>query len=185
MADGTSTPQQRLYTAIIIAVVTVVVAVSGFLVTRSSVGTWYATLRRSRLSPPNRAFGIVWTTLYVTIAIGTYLAYAAATTDAQRSAVMGVFIAQMGANLLWTVLFFGMRRPAAALVGIFLLLGLIVLSIQVYASVSAVAAWLLVPYLLWVSYASLLNADVIRLNPEDAFGPGTRCEGRHIRDGWR
>lgn len=150
---------------ILIVVVVVVVAVVGYWITKGTIDTWYKGLVRSSLSPPNQAFGIVWTTLYILIGISTYLAYSRSKTDADRTTVLTIFGVQMAMNLGWTWLFFGQKQIAMSGVEIVILLLTIIFNITLFYPIDKTAAWLLVPYALWVAYASALNYDVARLNP--------------------
>ena len=126
-------------------------------------GEWYAGLAKPPFNPPNLAFPIAWTLLYVLMAVAAWRATLAA--PAQRwLSVLWPFAAQLAANALWSPLFFGLHWMGVALVDLLLLWGLIVLSIRRFASVSPLAAWLLAPYLAWVSFAAYLNASVWWLN---------------------
>lgn len=123
-------------------------------------GEWYATLEKPSWNPPNWIFGPVWTLLYVMIAISGWLVW-------QRTGpglAMGLYAFQLVLNAAWSWLFFGRQAIGAALVDIIVLLSLIVATIVVFWPVSRVAAGLLVPYALWVAFATLLNMTIWRLN---------------------
>ncbi|WP_102961360.1 TspO/MBR family protein [Mangrovicella endophytica] len=125
-------------------------------------GRWYETLQKPSWTPPNRAFPIIWTVLYVMIAVSGWLVY---NRVGLATWPFTAFAVQLVLNAAWSPLFFGIRRPALALVDILLLWCAIVWTIVLFAGVSAVAAWLLVPYLVWVSIAAALNLSVWTRNP--------------------
>lgn len=131
--------------------------------TFSAIPTWYATLIRPELAPPNWIFGPVWTTLYVLMGIAAFVVWNGPASR-ERGRAMTVFAVQLLLNALWSIAFFGFTSPAAGLVVIALLWLSIVLNIVVFGRLSRLAGWLLVPYLAWVSFASYLNAAIWFLN---------------------
>lgn len=139
---------------------TLAVAAAGGLATAGSVRTWYPTLAKPRWTPPNAVFGPAWSILYVLMAAAAWIAVRSGT-DVTRS--LAWYGAQLGLNLLWSLVFFGLRSPAAGLAVIGLLWCAIAGTIVAFADASVVAAALLVPYLAWVTFASALNAAVVRL----------------------
>jgi len=134
--------------------------VAGSFFTASSIDTWYRTLEKPWFNPPDWVFGPVWTTLYILMGIALYIAWQ------QRAGrfALSVFWAQLALNLLWSILFFGMRSSLAAFVGIIILWAFIAWTIALFWKVSRLAALLLLPYLLWVSFAALLNYSILLLN---------------------
>lgn len=126
-------------------------------------GEWYASLTKPPLNPPNWIFGPVWTTLYCLMAIAGGLVWSQAGWRNCRPA-MELFFAQLFVNGLWSYLFFGLHSPAWALVDIVLLWVLIGLTIAAFFRHSRVAAGLLIPYWMWVSFATYLNFMLWRLN---------------------
>ncbi len=129
--------------------------------TFAGVRTWYPTLAKPSWNPPNGVFGPVWTALYVLMGVAAWRAWRAA--PAARGLVRGYF-AQLAANALWSVLFFGLRQPAWALADVLVLWGLLAwLQVSCWR-VDRVAGVLWAPYLLWVSFATVLNAAIVRLN---------------------
>ena len=124
---------------------------------------WYQTLRKPRWTPPDLAFPIAWGILYLLMAIAAWRIYMADDSPL-RSASLAVYGAQLLANAAWSWLFFGRKQIGAALVDIVVLLGLITLAIGLFAQVNTFAAWLMVPYWLWVALALALNATILRLN---------------------
>lgn len=137
--------------------------------TMQTVTTWYATLAKPSFSPPNWLFGPVWTIFYVMIAVSGWLLWKDFPNNydekIQEPAVFSYFL-QLIFNALWSPLFFGLRQPKAALVDIMLMLVFITLTLYyAYRSGNRVVAFLFVPYLLWVSFASALNLGIVLLNP--------------------
>jgi len=125
--------------------------------------TWYEGLTRPPLSPPNWVFGPVWTILYIMIAVSIILYYQASGKQHVPLAT-AVLTLHIIANLAWTSLFFGLKSPLLALIDILVLDATLVLLIYLFRQASMVSALLLVPYLLWVSFATYLNAGLYWLN---------------------
>ncbi|MDA1079104.1 MAG: tryptophan-rich sensory protein [bacterium] len=140
------------------------VGIIGGVSTTLSISTWYVTLEKPFFSPPNWLFGPVWTTLYLLMGVSFFLLWQQGWKKKQVRTARNYFLAQLGLNFIWTPVFFGLRSPALALVIILGLLVLIVLTIKHTYKVSRWAAYLLVPYLLWVSFATALNAAIVGLN---------------------
>lgn len=132
--------------------------------TAQSVGDWYAGLEKAPWNPPAWVFGPVWTTLYICMALAAFLVWRREGFRRARTALT-LFGVQLLFNLAWSGLFFGLRSPGAALVDILLLWLAIFATWRAFRRISPVAGWLLVPYLLWVSYAVTLNFEVWRRNP--------------------
>ncbi len=127
-------------------------------------GPWYRTLVRPPWQPPDAWFGIAWTTIFALAAVAGVLAWRAAPDSASRRAVIVLFAINGALNTLWSVLFFRLQRPDWALMEIsFLWLSIAALMWR-FKDWSKAAALLLLPYLLWVSFASLLNLATVRLN---------------------
>jgi benzodiazapine receptor len=126
---------------------------------------WFDGLKQPAFSPPKAVFGPAWTTLYLLMGAAHYLVQKQEAQPAATRAAQILYGLQLGLNALWSILFFGRRAPGAALVEIGLLWVAIVLTIVAFARISRVAALLLVPYLLWTTFAVVLNAAIWRLNP--------------------
>lgn len=137
-------------------------ALSG-IATASSVTTWYTTLNKPFFNPPSWLFAPVWTLLYAMMGVAAGLVWAKSP-GTNVKLPMAVFVGQLALNSLWSVLFFGLRNPDLALVEIVLMWVMIALTIRQFYPISKPAAWLLVPYLAWVSFASILNAAIVILN---------------------
>ncbi|MBM3878024.1 MAG: tryptophan-rich sensory protein [Verrucomicrobia bacterium] len=126
-------------------------------------GEWYASLRKPSWNPPGWIFGPVWTALYAMMAVAAWLVWRRGGFAAQRRALT-MFLVQLALNAAWTPLFFGLHWPGVAFAEIVLLWLAIVATLFAFRPVSRVAAWLLVPYLAWVSFAAVLNFELWRLN---------------------
>lgn len=140
----------------------------GSLFTVASIPLWYNTLVLPAFSPPNWVFGPVWTLLYTLMGIALYIVWRSrgGSVEKARNRKWGlsVFGIQLVLNALWSILFFGLRDPLYALVDIVLLLLFIIATIFFFYRVRPVAAYLLVPYVLWVGFATLLNYNIMVLN---------------------
>lgn len=128
--------------------------------------TWYRTLRKSRLNPPPWVFGPVWTALYTLMGIALYRTWTRARRAefSEERASFTPFWTQLALNTAWSFVFFGMRRPLAALLTLIALHASIIATIRSFGRVDRVAALLLYPYIGWVSFAGYLNASVWWLN---------------------
>lgn len=126
-------------------------------------GEWYAALKKPAWNPPAWVFGPVWTTLYAMMAVAAWLVWKRGGFASQRRALLP-FLVQLALNALWTPLFFGLRQPGVAFAEILLLWLAIAWSIAAFWRVDRMAAWLLWPYLAWVSFATVLNGALWRLN---------------------
>jgi translocator protein len=132
----------------------------GGAVTAPAIPGWYAGLVKPSFNPPNWLFAPVWTALYLLMAIAAWLVWRRGNA---RTPLM-LFALQLVLNSIWSLLFFGLHRVDLALLDIVLLLGTIVATAVAFRPRSAVAALLLAPYLAWVSFATVLNFAIWRLN---------------------
>ena len=135
----------------------------GALATASSVRDWYPSLNRPSWNPPDSVFGPVWTLLFVMMGVALWLVWQRRDQPG-ASVALGLFGLQLTLNVLWSVLFFGMRRPDLAFAEILVLWLAIAATSWAFKRHSKLAAGLLLPYLAWVSFASLLNFTIWRLN---------------------
>jgi len=142
-------------------------AALGSLWTSSSVGTWYADLRKPSVNSPNWIFAPVWSALYFLMATSAWLVWLKAGWNGARFA-LALFFGQLALNVAWSGLFFALRRPGMALIEIVFLLGTIVATAVGFRPVSGLAFWLMVPYALWVAFAALLNFKIWRMNLQAA-----------------
>jgi len=135
----------------------------GSLATTPAIPGWYASLQKPAWTPPNWLFGPVWTLLYLSMAIAAWLVWRERGFQGARLA-LALFAAQLVLNTLWSILFFGLRSPGAALVEIGVLWAAIFATMLAFWRVSHAAGWLMWPYLLWVTLAGFLNLAIWRLN---------------------
>jgi tryptophan-rich sensory protein len=126
-------------------------------------GEWYASLKKPSWNPPGWVFGPVWTALHAMMAVAAWLVWKRGGWAAQRRP-LALFLGQLILNAAWTPLFFGLHRPGLAFAEIVLLWLAIAATLVAFRPVSRVAAWLLAPYLAWVSFAAGLNFTLWRLN---------------------
>ncbi len=117
---------------------------------------------RPAFSPPAIAFPIVWTILYILMAVSAYIIYRSDSTD--KSKALAIYAVQLIVNVLWTPIFFGLKRYFGAFLWIILLIIWVIIMIKEFKKINKVAAYLQVPYLLWLIFASLLNFAVFMLN---------------------
>lgn len=136
---------------------------AGSYFTSSSVSTWFVTLATPSFNPPSWVFGPVWTTLYILMGVSLYLVQIGGKGAAAKNAVR-LFGAQLLLNFLWSIFFFGLRSPLLAFIDIILLWAAIAACIITFHRLSKPAAYLLVPYILWVSFATVLNYAIVMLN---------------------
>ena len=125
---------------------------------------WYASLAKPVFMPPDWLFGPVWTILYGMMAISLFMIWRKGLDKPVNRRAFMMFLAQLMVNAMWSPVFFGLRMPGFAFVVIILLWLLIVLTIVLSAKVSHLGAWLLVPYLGWVTFAIILNGAILYLN---------------------
>ncbi len=138
-------------------------AALGSVATASSVGGWYRSLVKPPWTPPDWVFGPVWTLLNAAMGVAAWLVWRSTATVRKRA--LALFAVQLGLNVAWSRLFFALRRIDLALVEMAALWVAIALILMAFAGASSAAAWLLAPYLAWVSFAAVLNAVLLRLNP--------------------
>jgi benzodiazapine receptor len=149
----------------LVAVLPVVaVAVSASLITQPNIPTWYAGLQKPGFTPPNWAFPVAWTLLYATMAYALWRILSLPENRSGRAAAIITFFVQLTLNGLWSFAFFGGQSPVAGLVVIAALIVAILATIRTFWRLDRPAALLLVPYLAWVAYATLLNGTIWRLN---------------------
>ncbi len=150
--------------ALVVAVgVPMLLGVLGSVSTASSVDTWYRDLAKPSWNPPSWVFAPVWTTLYVMMGISAWLVWRSGDWSATRPALL-LFGVQLLLNAAWSPVFFGLRNLPGSVVVIGLLWVALVATMAVFATISRLAAVLLVPYLAWVSFASVLNLTIWRLS---------------------
>lgn len=151
-----------------IAIVVIICLAVGYLsgmVTRASITTWYPTLVKPSFNPPNWIFAPVWTSLYVMMGVAAGLIWNQITT--QKAAVtkaLQIFAIQLVLNALWSYLFFGLHNLMLATIEVVLLWLMIFETYSQFAKINKTASYLMLPYLAWVSFASVLTASIWWLN---------------------
>lgn len=131
--------------------------------TMPEIGSWYAGLAKPLLNPPSWVFGPVWTTLYLLMGFASFLVLREFPKKGSVSALL-VYKVHLLVNLLWSVVFFAFNNPDGAVLVILVLLAMVGYLIYAFGKISKHAAYLLVPYLLWVSFATYLNISIALLN---------------------
>lgn len=139
------------------------VAAIGGAATASSVGTWYQTLQRPAWNPPNWIFGPVWTLLYILMSVAAWRVWCRAEAATAQSSLRW-FAAQLVLNLLWSLLFFGLRSPGLAFVEVLVFWAVLVVMLSQFWRADRIAGALWAPYVAWVSFASVLNGTIWWLN---------------------
>jgi len=133
----------------------------GSLFTSPKISSWYITIRKPSFNPPNWLFGPVWTILFLFMGIALYLVWIK---KENKKLAFTFFSMQLFLNILWSILFFGLQSPLLAFIEIFILEILILLTIKEFFKLSKKAAYFLIPYILWVSFAIILNLAIVILN---------------------
>jgi len=140
------------------------VGIAGSLFTVTGEGSWYSSLVQPSFNPPNWVFGPVWTALYLLMGISLYIIWKGGLSNGREKRAVLFFGVQLGLNFLWSLLFFGIQSPIAALFGIIFLWIAIFLTIACFYRIQRTAAYLMIPYLLWVTFAAALNLGYVLLN---------------------
>ena len=152
----------KLFISILIPLL--VGGISGYF-TSSGVNGWFATANKPWFNPPNWIFAPVWTALYVMMGIALYLVWRTETisSSVKQTAVI-LFVIQLTLNFFWSLIFFKLQQPGWAFAEIIIMWLAILFTILWFGKISSTAAWLLVPYICWVSFASVLNYAIWKLN---------------------
>ncbi len=151
----------KLIIAIVICVATGLL--SGFL-SNSGSGPWFDSLVKPEWNPPSSIFGPVWTMLYLMMGISLYLVWKSNAPEPQKKQAMWLFAFQLFLNFWWSMIFFKFHAIGLAFAEIIMLWVLILFTIIYFSKISKLAAWLLVPYIAWVSFAAILNYTIWTLN---------------------
>jgi benzodiazapine receptor len=136
----------------------------GSIFTSAAVTDWYATLNKPFFTPPGWLFGPVWTILYLLMALSAFIVWQKGFDKPAVRIALILYLLQLILNALWSVIFFGLKMPMIAFIEIFLLWIAIGLTILAFARISITAFLLLLPYILWVSFAAILNFSICLLN---------------------
>lgn len=132
--------------------------------TADSISSWYSTIQKPLFNPPNWIFGPVWTFLYILMGIAAGTIWKSNSASEFKNKALLVFGAQLLVNGFWSILFFGLQNPLLAFIDIVILLALIVYTIKLFKPINKMASWLLIPYSLWVGFATILNISIVILN---------------------
>ncbi|MES2062705.1 MAG: TspO/MBR family protein [Bacteroidota bacterium] len=144
--------------------ITLTIGVVASIFTRPEITGWYSTLNKPPFTPPNWLFPVAWTIIYIMIATAAYMVWKLRDTSATYQTAVIIYVVQLALNFSWSIVFFGLHQILYALIIIVALLVAIILNISWFNRFRKTAAWLLIPYLLWVSYATLLNISICILN---------------------
>jgi tryptophan-rich sensory protein len=136
----------------------------GSLFTVNAINTWYVTLNKPFFSPPNWVFGPVWTLLFALMGVSLYIVWNKKIDKKVKAHAMSLFFKQLFLNFLWSIFFFTFKNPAAGLVEIVIMWYFIFETIKAFKKIDTTSAYLLYPYLAWVSFATLLNFAIFVLN---------------------
>lgn len=155
---------KKALTILIFVLICQLAGVIGSLFTTPSIPGWYAGLTKPSFNPPNWIFAPVWTTLYVLMGTAAFLVYEKGGKKGEVRKALAVFAVQLALNALWSIVFFGAHMILGAAVLIVVLWAMIAASIWLFSRITKAAAYLLVPYILWVSFATVLNISLYILN---------------------
>jgi len=136
----------------------------GSLFTSPAIASWYATLEKPSFNPPNWIFAPVWTLLFLLMGIALYFVWNSEIESNKKRIAILIFAVQLVLNIFWSILFFGLQSPLYAFIEIIILWLAILLTIISFYKISKPAAELLLPYILWVSFAAVLNFSILILN---------------------
>jgi translocator protein len=140
------------------------VGITSGLLTQNDTITWFSTLNKPSWNPPAYLFGPVWTTLFLLMGISFGLVWTSNAPETQKMRAEITFAVQLFLNFMWSILFFRCHSPALAFADILLMIVAILVTISRFAKISKTAAWLLIPYLAWVCFATVLNYSIWMLN---------------------
>jgi len=149
---------------IIALIIPQIIGIIGALFTMPSINGWYSSLAKPALNPPNWIFGPVWTLLFILMGVAAYLVWRQGFDRKEVKVALGIFIFQLFLNLFWSIIFFGIHNPAVAFTEIISLWSAILALILAFYQVSRTSAYLLIPYILWVSFAAYLNYAIWQLS---------------------
>ncbi len=145
-------------------ILTEMAGITGSLFTISAIPGWYMTLDKPFFNPPNWIFGPVWTILYALMGISVFLVYEKFKRKINGCSAITFFAVQLLLNVLWSVIFFGLHNPFLAFLEIIILWIMIIKTALEFYKISKMAGLLFIPYIIWVSFASILNLSIVILN---------------------
>lgn len=145
-------------------VASLVAGVIGSIFTRIAISTWYTTLTKPPFTPPNWIFAPVWTILYIMMGVAAFLVWRKGLENRRVSTALILFLIQLVLNVFWSAAFFGLESPVYGLIVISVLWVAILITIVLFFRISKVSSILMWPYLVWVSFATVLNSSIWLLN---------------------
>jgi len=154
----------NFFKLVIAIVVAELAGIIGSVFTAPSIPTWYAELAKPALNPPAWIFGPAWTTLYFLMGVAAFLVWRRGLERKEVKTALTIFGGQLILNTIWSIIFFGLHNPFWALIEIIVLWLAILATILAFYKISRTAAYLLLPYILWVSFATYLNYSIWMLN---------------------
>lgn len=154
----------HFFPLLICLLIPLVIGVIGGFITMESVRTWYPTLNKPKLNPPNTVFGPVWTALYLLMGIASYLVWRKRKIVSGYAWAVRIYFLQLLLNLFWSYLFFHQQQVGAAIIEIGILLIAIIINAFIFYRINKAAGWLFLPYILWVGFASYLTYSIYILN---------------------
>lgn len=156
---------KSIKTLIFSLIITQLAGIFGSFFTSTAIDSWYLTLNKPIFTPPNWLFAPAWITLFILMGISLYLVYVSDSKDRKsRGLFLKFFYIQLFLNFFWNVLFFGLQNPLLGLIGISLLIIAVVITIYYGLKVRRISSYLLIPYLLWLLFATALNIGILVLN---------------------
>ncbi len=169
LASNTSTAalerQQTSFWKAFLAAFLVAQAIGGIGAITTDLGPWYQSLNKPWWQPPDWLFGPAWTVIFALTAASAAYAWREAPTRTSRATIVLLLLTNGALNILWSVLFFRLKRPDWALIEVGALWASVLIPILIVSRYSKHAAWLLVPYISWVTFAEILNYKIVQLNP--------------------
>lgn len=154
----------KLTKALAFIIIAEATGAAGSIFTTRAIPVWYPTLNKPAFSPPNFIFAPVWTTLYFLMGIAAYLVFEKGFAKKEVKFALLVFALQLILNVLWSFVFFGLKSPGLAFLEIIILWVSILATTLAFYKISKPASYLLIPYLLWTTFAAFLNFAIFRLN---------------------
>lgn len=155
---------KNAYKLIISIIICELAGIIGSIFTSSSIPNWYSELNKPELAPPNWLFGPVWIILFALMGISLFLIWKKGINTKEKKDAVWIFTFQLILNMIWSIIFFGLFSPKFAFLEIIILWLAILWTIISFAKISKASAWLLMPYILWVSFAGYLNFMIWILN---------------------
>lgn len=154
----------RPLSLIIAIAIPLLIGAIGSIFTQASVSDWYLTLEKPFFNPPGFVFPIAWTFLYISMGLASWFMWDKRKESPLVNKALVIYGVHLIFNLMWSYLFFTLKNPPLAFAEILILLALIIYTTRLFFRISSVAGWLMVPYIAWVSFATILNGSIVWLN---------------------